>query len=88
MILMSTIQVKDAIDALGSANTEAAQHANSWLMEFERSPAAWEVCHQLLLEPKGSNKRFFGANILYNKIRRDFEQLSGRCIIGVASSSC
>eukprot|EP01041_Mallomonas_annulata_P005792 gene5792-11694_t len=69
------IQVKQAYDALGAQVDN--RKANEWLMDFERSPAAWEVAHLLLLEPRKSPYRFFGANILHNKIRQDIEQLQG-----------
>lgn len=47
-------------------------------MEFELQPEAWEVAQALLSESHGNNYRFYGANIFYNKIRRDFHQLRDR----------
>jgi hypothetical protein len=68
-------QAKAAICALGTSN---AQEANKWLMEFELQSEAWEIAQTLLLESQGNNYRFYGANIFYNKIRRDFHQLRDR----------
>jgi hypothetical protein len=67
-------EAKAAICALESRNDEA----NKWLVEFETSPEAWDTAQGLLLDVSGSNYRFHGANIFYNKIRRDFHQLRDR----------
>ena len=66
------IQAREAITALGTPSHDAA---NSWLTEFESTPEAWEAAQTLLQDPPGSTTRFYGANMFYNKIRRDFIQL-------------
>ena len=73
---MSSIvdQAKAAICALASNDDDA----NKWLMEFETSSDAWNVAQDLLLDSSGPNYRFHGANVFYNKIRRDFHQLRDR----------
>lgn len=65
-------QAREAISALGTA---AHDDANQWLTEFEVTPDAWNVAQALLQDPPGTNNRFYGANIFYNKIRRDYIQL-------------
>lgn len=67
-------KVKGAIAALGATNT--TKEANEWLVEFERSPLAWEVSDLLLRNPSNSIERFFGAKFLYSKIARQFFQIS------------
>jgi transportin-3 len=47
-------------------------------VEFELQPEAWQVAQALVAEAPGNNFRFYGANIFYNKIRRDFHQLRER----------
>ena len=74
LITMSLEQAKSAIDALASNNEEA----NKWLVEFETTSAAWDTAQALLLDTSGTNYRFHGANMFYNKIRRDFLQLQDR----------
>ncbi|KAJ1408901.1 armadillo-type protein [Ochromonadaceae sp. CCMP2298] len=65
-------QTKAAIAALSSP-TETTR-ANEWLVEFERSAAAWEVADFLVREEVGSY-RFFGAKFLYSKLQRQYVQL-------------
>jgi hypothetical protein len=65
-------QAREAIRALG---TSAHDEANTWLTEFEITPEAWGVAQTMLQDPPGTNTRFYGANIFYNKIRRDYIQL-------------
>ena len=67
-------EVKNAIAAL-SVPTETLR-ANQWLVDFEKSNAAWEAADRLLSEAAGSTNRFFGAKFLYSKIQRDFGQLN------------
>lgn len=45
------------------------------MTEFEVTPEAWNTAQSLLQDPPGTNTRFYGANIFYNKIRRDYIQL-------------
>ena len=51
-------QAKAAIAAL--SNPSETNRANEWLVEFERSRAAWEVSDGLVREENGPY-RFFGA---------------------------
>ena len=67
-------EAKNAIIAL-SIPAETLR-ANQWLVQFEKSNAAWEVADRLLSEAPGSANRFFGAKFLYSKIQRDFGQLN------------
>lgn len=69
-------QSKAAISALQSlADTTEIKRAEHWLIDFERTSDAWEVSNLLLSEPLDSPHLFWGAKILYTKIKRDFHQL-------------
>jgi hypothetical protein len=67
-------QSKAAISALQSTPDEI-KRANNWLIDFERTTDAWEVSNLLSSEPLESQCLFWGAKILYTKIKRDFHQL-------------
>jgi hypothetical protein len=77
--------VEQVVAALGAlSDPRQSQAANKWLLEFEKTPAAWDVAAALLREqqPGGAaangNHRFHGANILHHKIRQDFLQLQSK----------
>lgn len=79
--------VDQAISALIALSDPRQSHAaNKWLLEFEKTAAAWDVAATLLREPAHSaigatapgNLRFHGANILHHKIRQDFMQLQSK----------
>ena len=67
---------QQAIAVMG-VNSEA----DKWLIEFEKKPIAWEVANQLLgtevTQQVGASSqfRFWGAKILYTKVKKDFGQL-------------
>eukprot|EP00598_Pedospumella_elongata_P005229 CAMPEP_0184979480 /NCGR_PEP_ID=MMETSP1098-20130426/9762_1 /TAXON_ID=89044 /ORGANISM="Spumella elongata, Strain CCAP 955/1" /LENGTH=1016 /DNA_ID=CAMNT_0027502801 /DNA_START=13 /DNA_END=3063 /DNA_ORIENTATION=+ len=65
-------QTKAAIAAM--SNPAETARANEWLVEFERSAAAWEVADALVREENGSC-RFFGAKFLYSKVQKQYIQL-------------
>lgn len=65
-------QAKAAIAAL--SNPSETNRANEWLVEFERSRAAWEVSDGLVREENGPY-RFFGAKFLYSKVQKQYIQL-------------
>jgi len=65
-------QTKAAIAAM--SNPAETARANEWLVEFERSAAAWEVADALVREENGSC-RFFGAKFLYSKVQKQCIQL-------------
>jgi hypothetical protein len=67
--------VKAAISQLG-VNREA----DSWLSEFESKAQAWTIASVLLVEPPTSVFRFWGAKILYRKIRYDITQLDANSV--------
>lgn len=58
------------------SNPSETAKANEWLVEFEKSPAAWTAGDALLRENKGSPCRFFGAKFLYAKVCRQFHELT------------
>jgi transportin-3 len=70
-------QAKAAISAL--AHPAETHRANEWLVEFERSPSAWEVSDALVREEHGSY-RFFGAKFLYSKVQKQFIQLDANSV--------
>ncbi len=72
---MSTQEVHSAIQSLYGQNGGAAQQAaNQFLVQFASTDGAWEVALGLL----GVNDpavQYFGANMLYGKIRSDWSTL-------------
>lgn len=75
--------VKAAIAAM--ATPSETQRANEWLVDFERSSAAWQVCDLLLREPDASHQ-FFGAKFLYSKIQRQFLQLDAAMVASLSQN--
>ena len=65
-----TETLKQAISALYAPTSTEQQRsqANQWLMTFSSSAAAWEAARALLAE-SDENVRYFGANLLFMKVR-------------------
>ena len=68
--------LKAAVFALynGSSSEKERSEANSWLMTFAASPAAWEAAWKLLPEPD-EQMSYFGANLLFTKVRTEWHGL-------------
>lgn len=64
-----------AVHALYSSSGEARRAANQWLIEFARTPAAWAAAHTLVGEER-EDMAYFGANMLYLKVRSEWHLLS------------
>ena len=76
-------RAKTAITSL-SDSTQTA-NANEWLVDFERSFAAWQVADRLVREETGQF-RFFGAKFLYSKISRQYFQLEEGAITSLTQT--
>lgn len=72
-LLDSTRQAVTALSGVSMIDADETKRANRWMVEFERSRDAWNVADQLLREPTGSPCIFFGAKVLYSKLKRDFK---------------
>ena len=67
----------DALAALYD-NTEPAlrERASRWLEEWQQSPEAWSMAHEVLLqENAGLEAHYICAQTLRTKVQRDFEEL-------------
>ena len=72
---MATEQLRAAIHALyhGTSEQERAQ-ANAWLMAFSGTAEAWGAASALLAEAE-EEVQYFGANLLYMKVRKEWDEL-------------
>ena len=66
-----------ALSGVSMVDAADTKRANKWMIEFERSRDAWSVADQMIREPTGSPCIFFGAKILYSKLKRDFKDFNG-----------
>lgn len=65
------------VDALyGGSGPDQAQ-ANSWLNAFSNQPAAWDAGLALLDPARPEQTRFFCANMLLTKARKEWHRLPG-----------
>ena len=72
-----TETLKQAIATLYAPTSSEQQRAqaNQWLMTFSSSAAAWEASRALLAE-SDENIRYFGANLLFMKVRSEWHGLA------------
>ena len=68
--------LKAAVQALYSPTSSERERseANAWLMTFASSPPAWEAARVLLTEVD-EQVRYFGANLLFMKVRSEWHGL-------------
>ena len=66
-------QAIEALYAVGSSE-QARNEANAWLMRFAASPNAWEAA-RLLLDDSVAEVQYFGANLLFTKVRSEWHTL-------------
>lgn len=71
---------KRAIVSLLQGSGSVVSDANRWLCSFERTRNAWYVANELILLNSSTESyykclRFYGIQIFYRKIKRDFHQL-------------
>ncbi|KAJ1627575.1 hypothetical protein T492DRAFT_174924 [Pavlovales sp. CCMP2436] len=66
-----------AVSVLYGTDALQQAEANRWLMAFAETPAAWDLCCELVLSAPASEHRFFGANVLLTKVRREWAGLGG-----------
>ncbi len=74
--MASVHQVEQAIRAASSQQLEQQRAANQWLNEFALTDAAWAVSVDLLDKSKPVEVQFYSANILLNKVHRQWPQLA------------
>ena len=69
--------LKAACVALYSPMSTEQQRAeaNRWLMTFTATQAAWEAARALLAEPE-EDVQYFGANVLFMKVRSEWHGLA------------
>lgn len=75
---METIQkVQEALQTLyGNTDSQLKKAANSYLLEFQRSQASWDLIFPILEDSSASYElRLFSAQTLRSKIQYDFGQL-------------
>jgi transportin-3 len=70
-------QCVQALQALYSSPDQAMQkQADAWLCQFQQSPAAWQVCDQILSHADTPVQfRFFAAQTMRTKVQFDFYEL-------------
>ena len=76
-MLESARMAVSALSGVSMVDVADSKRANKWMIEFERSRDAWSVADQMIREPTGSPCIFFGAKILYSKLKRDFKDFNG-----------
>lgn len=65
-----------AVGALYGYDAQQQQAANQWLNDFSKQPAAWQVGIDILSATSPTEPMFFCANMLLNKVRTEWGQLS------------
>mmetsp|Transcript_71293 Transcript_71293/g.127063 ORF Transcript_71293/g.127063 Transcript_71293/m.127063 type:complete len:954 (-) Transcript_71293:100-2961(-) len=70
-------QCLQALQALyGSPDPNHQKQADSWLVQFQQTPAAWQVCDGILSRPDTPMQfRFFAAQTMRTKVQFDFYEL-------------
>ena len=83
LVLAGAKEMENAITALlHDPNPAARSAANAWLTAYCGQPVVWTVVLYLAFPPEGvgvgsaSDVRFFALNVLLNKMRADWGQLS------------
>ena len=66
--------LKAAVGALYGTSERERSEANTFLMAYAASSEAWSGAHQLLLEPD-EQAQYFGANLLFIKVRSEWHAL-------------
>ena len=68
-------EVTTAVIGMQSADNEVRKEAEAFLLQFQRTRRAWEVCLDLLQSPTTqSSVCLFAAQTLHSKAARDFVQ--------------
>ncbi|KAG5177666.1 armadillo-type protein [Tribonema minus] len=68
-----------AIQALYGSDPTSSRAANTYLMDIAQQPVAWNLGLSLLSNfPSDTNANFFGANLLYSKVTRNWHQLDAQ----------
>lgn len=65
-----------ALNALYGFDQAQQQAANIWLNDFAKNPAAWQVGLDMLTPASPTEPMFFCANMLLDKVRREWGKLS------------
>ncbi len=68
--------LRQAVHAIYGPSPEARQHANQWLHTFSSQPAAWAAAVEVLDPAAPAEVAFFTANLLLNKVRTQWHQLT------------
>ena len=75
--------VRAAVEALYRAPDQASRaQANQWLMDFVKTPAAWEASRELLADA-AEDVQYFGANMLFMKVRSEWHAMPEASKAGV-----
>lgn len=72
---MSTADLASAIAVLYGGAGEQQQQANQWLNNYSQQPQAWEACLELLDPGRDAEVCFFCANMLLNKVRKEWHKV-------------
>lgn len=72
---MTASDAAGAVAALYGADPVARIEANTWLMAFSESSEAWDACRELVRAGPSPQARFFGANVLHTKVRKEMHAL-------------
>lgn len=68
----SADSVRQAVLALYRGDPNQAQQANSWLIQFQQSPEAWQTGHALVNADEPPEIQFFAASLLVRKVRAEW----------------
>jgi len=68
----SADSVRQAVMALYKGDPNQAQKANSWLIEFQQSPEAWQTGYALVNTEEPPEIQFFAASLLVRKVRAEW----------------
>jgi len=74
-----------AISALYGGVGESQQQANQWLNSFSQQPQAWEASLELLDPGRDAEVCFFCANMLLNKVRKEWHKVPSEQQLRMAS---
>ncbi|GAM29186.1 hypothetical protein SAMD00019534_123620 [Acytostelium subglobosum LB1] len=87
--------ISQALVALYKSTDEKMRnYAQTWLMQVQRLPVAWEFCPKLILESNVVELQYFGASTLENKLKSEWSHLPDdmkkrvlAIVVGVVSES-
>ena len=74
-VAMASMSLEAAIQGLIGGDAQAIRQANSFLLSFVDTEAAWSSSLELFQSPN-EHVRFFASNILYTKVKRHWTQLN------------